>query len=167
MNYQRLLSALAELGQSIYIRAGEARETAANMRRMRQHYHAHALDARVAALVEVGNDIDRARNEAQKADVGQAHNGGSMQRMVGRHLTWREEPPRAAGWWWHWVGDEDVAPIIYDVDYNPTEDQYQAALPWERWDSESRKRDVREVGGWWCGPLEYPEPPLVAMPPNA
>ena len=66
----KTLSALVELSQRIYVRATEAREKLDSMT-PRDHYRKQWWHSRIAALVEVGNDVDRLKDEAQKADVEQ------------------------------------------------------------------------------------------------
>lgn len=80
-------------------------------------------------------------------------------------LTWSEEPPRAGGLWWWWEGREELAPTIVKL----TADHVTLWLykaPTMQWHGLTRVRVVTEVGGWWCGPVEYTEPPLVEPRPN-
>ena len=94
-----------------------------------------------------------------------AEAASSMQRVGRRPMTWSEEPPRAGGLWWWWEGREELAPTIVKLTADPvTLWLYKA--PTMQWHGLTRVRVVTAVGGWWCGPVEYEEPPPVERPPN-
>lgn len=57
---------------------------------------------------------------------------------------WREEPPRESGYYWHWNGDQDCAPIIVSVMLSGGCGKYFVARNFM-----DGAPNCEDVSGWW------------------
>ena len=93
------------------------------------------------------------------------HSGEASVSAIGSGaLTWTEEKPRAGGGY-GWMRQGDRRSTMVEVS-DETDDRngrkvYGVWIIRGGWIG-----TVDAVGGWWCGPVEMPEPPLVATRQN-
>lgn len=80
-------------------------------------------------------------------------------------LRWTAEHPRASGVWWWWDGKPKSKPECVEVTQSVAMD-YLEGGPSFQFHGLSRRRLCHKVGGWWAGPVESPELPDAATPPN-
>lgn len=69
--------------------------------------------------------------------------------------TWKDRVPDEIGLWWWWNEDEDSAPIVVDIAYSGTGDEYFAMAGQHGW---TRFQNVTEMGGLWMR-LNEPDVP--------
>lgn len=108
------------------------------------------------ALAQAGHDIDFVANDMLNFDQNEhqkAQNLKVWRRTFAPALVkavldgepdWTEEPPTEQGWYWHWNGSPDDAPIICSVMASGTNGKCfcrtsgSIPAPW-----------CEDVGGWW------------------
>jgi hypothetical protein len=60
--------------------------------------------------------------------------------------VWARELPREAGYYWHWNGDEDCAPLIWSIGIFGADERPQA---YGGQYGRICTTDCAEMGGWW------------------
>jgi len=125
-------------------------------------------EARARALKENGRLRTKrlAREAATDNGARESHAGPRSTAAHGwAALRWSAEHPRASGVWWWWDGKPKSKPECVEVTQSVAMD-YLEGGPSFQFHGLSRRRLCHKVGGWWAGPVESPEPPDAATPPN-